>query len=242
MTQRWPEQLLVWNAGGPSAVHSHHAAHVVLSTSGNVVARFGRKRVEGAGVWVPSNVGHSLETEGASVVLFVEPTSPIGAGLASVLGDAPASLDAGVRDAAVRGIGPRDAGSPIAAANVLEALGVREGRAALDARIARVLRWLDESELGKDDVAQSALAARAGISPTRLTHLFTTDVGTPLRRYVLWLRVRRALSQLGSGAPLATIAQSAGFSDAAHLSRTVRRTFGMTPTQILESKSFRGTT
>jgi AraC-like DNA-binding protein len=118
---------------------------------------------------------------------------------------------------------------------VLEALGVREGRAVIDARIARVLRALEAGELSRDEVTLAALAANAGISPTRLTHLFTHDVGTPLRRYVLWLRVRRALAALTTGAPPAEVAHAAGFADAAHLSRTVRQTFGMTPTQIQRS-------
>ncbi|UJR84939.1 helix-turn-helix transcriptional regulator [Sandaracinus amylolyticus] len=236
---RWPEQLLVWNAVGATAAHAHHAAHVVLATRGHVGAKVGRARVEGAGIWVPSNVAHAIErAEAPTVVLYVEPTSPIGAGLASVLGEEPASIAEDVRDVAVSGLGARDAGSPLAATQVLEALGVREGRAEIDARVARLLRWLEESELGKDEVALGALAARAGVSPTRLTHLFTSDVGTPLRRYVLWLRVRRALAALAStGDPIASIAARSGFADAAHLSRTMRSTFGMTPTQLLRAKA-----
>ncbi len=52
------------------------------------------------------------------------------------------------------------------------------------------------------------------------------------RGYVLWLRIYDTLSALGSGASLTDAALAAGFSDAAHFSRTFRRVFGLAPSQL----------
>ena len=77
-------------------------------------------------------------------------------------------------------------------------------------------------------------AACAGISASRLTHLFSEEVGLPFRRYVLWARAKRALSEVRGGATLTRAAVASGFSDAAHLSRTFRRMFGLAPSSLFE--------
>jgi AraC-like DNA-binding protein len=63
-------------------------------------------------------------------------------------------------------------------------------------------------------------------------HVFTESVGNPLRRYLLWLRVQRAAGAIVAGRSATDAAQIAGFADASHLTRTFRRTLGMTPRDL----------
>lgn len=58
----------------------------------------------------------------------------------------------------------------------------------------------------------------------------------PFRRYVLWLRLRRAVREVAAGANLTEAAVSAGFSDSAHLSRVFRATFGLPPSALLRMR------
>jgi AraC-like DNA-binding protein len=67
----------------------------------------------------------------------------------------------------------------------------------------------------------------------RLMHLFTASVGVPLRPYVLWLRLQYAAGELARGRSAAAAGHEAGFSDAAHFTRTFRRMLGATPRQVL---------
>jgi AraC-like DNA-binding protein len=67
-------------------------------------------------------------------------------------------------------------------------------------------------------------------------HVFTASVGVPLRPYVLWLRLQRASYELMNGATVTETAHIAGFSDAAHLTRTFRRMPGTTPTDLAGRK------
>ncbi|GHG87862.1 putative transcriptional regulator, AraC family protein [Comamonas sp. KCTC 72670] len=83
-----------------------------------------------------------------------------------------------------------------------------------------------------EDVRLSALAPRVGLSVGRLSHLFSAEVGFPLRPYILWLRLRRAAEHLQQGASLTASAHAAGFTDSAHLNHTFRRTFGLNPSDI----------
>ena len=74
------------------------------------------------------------------------------------------------------------------------------------------------------------LARGVGLSSERLRHLFKEQMGLPMRRYVQWLRLLRALTQALGGASMTQAAVDAGFADAAHLTRTSRRMFGLPPT------------
>jgi AraC-like DNA-binding protein len=103
----------------------------------------------------------------------------------------------------------------------------------LDHRVKRVLRDLPNRLAEAEAVSLDAVAASVRLSPSRFLHLFTTSVGVPLRPYVLWLRLQCAAREMAGGRSVAEAAHAAGFSDAAHFSRTFRRMLGATPRQIL---------
>jgi AraC-like DNA-binding protein len=103
----------------------------------------------------------------------------------------------------------------------------------LDHRIKRVLRALPNRLAEAEAVSLNAVAASVGLSPSRFMHLFTTSVGVPLRPYVLWLRLQCGAGELARGRSVADAAYAAGFSDAAHFTRTFRRMIGATPRQVL---------
>jgi AraC-like DNA-binding protein len=106
-----------------------------------------------------------------------------------------------------------------------------------------VLKHLREKLGICDDFSLKALAGISGLSQSRFMHVFTESMGTPLRPYVLWLRLQRACCDLMAGASITAAAHNAGFSDAAHLTRTFRRMLGMTPTDLaLRKRMSRGLT
>ncbi|HEX4857664.1 MAG TPA: helix-turn-helix transcriptional regulator, partial [Usitatibacteraceae bacterium] len=97
----------------------------------------------------------------------------------------------------------------------------------IDPRVASALAFLRESP---DQYASlEALAERVHLSPSRFAHIFKDTVGVPVRRYLLWQKMRRALDLAIGGQSLTAAALSAGFADSAHLSRTVRSMLGIAP-------------
>jgi AraC-like DNA-binding protein len=109
--------------------------------------------------------------------------------------------------------------------------------APLSAISGRAIAYV-ESEIGGKPVLADA-ARRAGVSPTRLTHVFSREVGIPFRRFVLWTRIKRAVMSTQAGHDLTRAAIDAGFSDSAHLSRTFRAMFGLSPSVILATATFK---
>jgi AraC-like DNA-binding protein len=96
-----------------------------------------------------------------------------------------------------------------------------------------VIRYLHDHELDGRSTSLACLARAAQLSPSRLMHVFTESVGIPLRRYLGWIRVRRAAAALGCGVTATEAAYLAGFADSAHLARTVRGLLGVTPRQLI---------
>ncbi|GAB2953840.1 helix-turn-helix transcriptional regulator [Nonomuraea fastidiosa] len=96
--------------------------------------------------------------------------------------------------------------------------------------LAQAMRLIDETLPGQ--VRLSALADAVHLSESRLAHLFREQAGLPFRPYVLWMRLRLALYALADGGTLTDAAHTAGFSDSAHLSRTIRRMMGDAPSVL----------
>jgi AraC-like DNA-binding protein len=93
--------------------------------------------------------------------------------------------------------------------------------------------------VGAGAVRGAVVAARVDISASRLSHLFTDQVGIPLRRYVLlWLRLRIAMTRVQAGDDLTGAAHGAGFADSAHLTRTCRQMFGLPSSVISQHVSW----
>ena len=62
--------------------------------------------------------------------------------------------------------------------------------------VSRAIRGLRERITDYDDASLEGLARVAGLSGSRLMHLFTQSVGVPLRPYVRWLRLQRAAARI----------------------------------------------
>jgi AraC-like DNA-binding protein len=132
---------------------------------------------------------------------------------------------------------PRVKGSELRRA-VLHAIHAQPVRPrSFDPRIARVLQRLKDAV--PDALTSSELAQEVGLSEGRLIHLFAEQLGVPLRRYVLALRLRRLLFFLSVGQNLTDAAQEAGFCDSAHLTRVYREMYGLPPSKMFRSPSVR---
>lgn len=238
----WPPLLAVRAPGAASAPHAHHGMHVVVALDGELSVKVGAARPRrAAGVITAPDVPHAIDARGVTVFLvFLDPESAAGTGVRAALGGRARLLEAAERDALV-GPGARDAdprrvmsaeGEAWTRRVIESALGVRvPAPAPLHPRVRKVLRHLVEAG-PEDDVSLDALARVAGLSPGRLMHAFTASIGAPLRPYLAWLRVQRACAAIVTGVSMTEAAHRAGFSDAAHMTRTFRRMLGMAPSAL----------
>jgi transcriptional regulator GlxA family with amidase domain len=75
-----------------------------------------------------------------------------------------------------------------------------------------------------------AMGRELGVSARHLSRIFREHTGETISRCRNEIRVRQALDAIANGAPsLTRLAADLGFADHAHLSRTVRRLTGRSP-------------
>jgi AraC-like DNA-binding protein len=105
----------------------------------------------------------------------------------------------------------------------------------IDSRVAQSIDWIRSSR--DRGVSVQEIASDVELSESRFSHLFTENVRVPVRRYLLWLRLRDAMHLLAQGKSLTEIAHEAGFSDSAHLTRTFRSLLGIAPSALTKEST-----
>lgn len=79
------------------------------------------------------------------------------------------------------------------------------------------------------------VARAAGTSPAYLTNVFSRLEGMPLHKYLVRLRLARALVELPFASSLTELALALGFSNHSHFTAAFRQAFGCTPSRFRES-------
>jgi AraC-like DNA-binding protein len=216
---------------GDNHMHSHHALQLAVAEVGDIAAAVhGHDEVTAPGILIDGGVVHRL-TPGRVRLFYVEANGLVGRSLSSHCHNGIRTLSDTERcDVVVRW----PTASVTGPSSLLDALGIAEKLSAMHPekdRVDRVIASLTQRLEGTMRLTE--LAAESALSPSRFRHLISERVGMPLRPYVRWLRLQRALESAARGASLTEAAQSAGFADAAHLTRTMRRHFGVAPSAIL---------
>ena len=102
----------------------------------------------------------------------------------------------------------------------------------LDPRLAAVLCDLDDAPF-KTTLVE--IAALYDISPSRLRALAQSQLGISLSNLILWRKLVKSMEILASGSTLSEATQAGGFCDQAHFTRTVRKMFGITPSNSTDT-------
>lgn len=105
----------------------------------------------------------------------------------------------------------------------------------MDLRIKESIRRIISSL--PDTLPASELSASVSLSVDRFLHLFKEVMGLPYRRYILWSKLHKAADFFRHGESITDAAHHAGFSDSAHLSRTCKEMFGISPSDVFGKRS-----
>lgn len=232
----WPPLLATRGPGARSKRHAHHGIHIVFALQGALRWQADGDSRSVAGIVTAPDAPHAIDGRGATVALvFLDPESDAGAALRAAIEGPARPITAKERDALARDFDPMGVMREQGLAWTRRAVEILGGTVTarpprMHPRVRRLLRELRVSP--RDDVSLAALAEHAGLSPGRFMHVFTQSVGVPLRPYLAWLKLQRAAAAIAGGATLSAAAATAGFADAAHMTRTFNRMFGIAPSEL----------
>lgn len=232
-------QLVYAGPAGATELHAHHAFQLLVTLEGTAALRGAEgPPVHTRAAIIPPGAPHAFAAPVPAVLLlYVEPDGLVGRQLRRRVERTRAPADWVLTGhsllAAAPGLLPAtwEEASQAAGALLSTLVGPTQRPQVLHPAVLRVVRYLHGHLEG--DVHLGTVAAHAGVSSSRLSHLFTSQLGIPLRPYVLWLRLQAAAAALGEGATLTEAAYRAGFADGAHLTRVFRRMFGIRPSDVM---------
>jgi AraC-like DNA-binding protein len=240
----WHEGILFVGSDVANEPHRHFTASLLFALSGAFRVRFDRSpwRLT-RGVLVAPNTLQQLDATGCRLVIMqIDPETSAYAHVNGVFArrgavwELPPEVGDRLRTGTAAALQrtdfrPGDLWDFVLA----EVNGLSREPLRLDGRVGRVLELLKRDLSSRADVA--SLAAGVQLSPSRLVHLFNEQMGVSLRRYVLWLRLRKVVFCLAASHSLTDASHEAGFADSAHLCRTFRSMFGLSLSSLFRSRA-----
>lgn len=216
---------------GALSQHSHAVLGLLIGLEGNFRLATAEGTVLCRLAVVPASVEHELDFFGKrTLVLYVEPHVAGYGALHRGAGGSCLSLPA-LDVPWQRAVAAwQERKSCDALLTSLNQLLVQPG-ASLDPRIRKLCRNFNEGQLL--DAPTAELARHVALSPSRLVHLFKTELGAGVRRVKQHYRFKLAVACIAQTRSLTSGAHSGGFADSGHFSRAFRGTFGVSPSEVL---------
>ncbi len=241
----WHHRILYLGVSPENDLHSHHAAQICVSLDAtlNIQVSGTGDMFKVSGVFISPDRPHRIDSGDACVLsLYLEPESteyqtliqPLRAGKPNGLKTLDLSSEglSALRHLFMTGGDADDAWS-----TCVSALGLgspAEPAGERDLRVEQVVGIIRSEPAHSHTVTQ--LASAVHLSPDRLMHLFRDQIGIPIRRFILWTRMREVVRLAVDGASLTDAAHASGFSDAAHMSNAFRRMFGFAPSALFSPR------
>lgn len=102
-----------------------------------------------------------------------------------------------------------------------------------DQRISNCMKYIFE-HLKEGDISLDTLSNISNLSKSRLSHLFTDQTGIPIKKFILWNRMKHSVNAIINGVNLTQAAYVGGFADSAHFSKRFKEMFGISPSSALK--------
>jgi AraC-like DNA-binding protein len=241
----WSGLAFFYSLSHSNTSHTHYAASIIHSFEKPFELEFANGEKKNLySIFIPSNYKHRLNSKSPLLVIQVDPDSPEYNPLRKYSPDKPLELDRKIPSVLEKDIlSSQNCNTAkdlirkiinLAGDNLDSSLNLKSS---IDYRVKNVVKYLQALEELPPKISLQKLASIANLSPDRFRHLFAEEMGLSVRRYLLWLRIRKTGTVLQKGFSLTDAAHDAGFTDSAHFSKTFKQNFGVSPSFILTNSN-----
>ncbi|MEO5978618.1 MAG: helix-turn-helix domain-containing protein [Chryseolinea sp.] len=237
----YSDMVVFWGANIRTKPHAHHALEIVLSYESSLTVIHKEQHFNAKGIILKANVKHETFGQGSAIFIYFDPESHFARKFNILLKELhviPLADEIALALMTFLENGMREGFSETSIKDYLLDVFFHPEplypiNSSVDERIGNVISYI-QTNLGRT-TAMKELTERACLSESRLFHLFKAEIGIPIRKYILWCRVRKALQLVIDGCSLTQAAKRSGFADLAHLNRTFVSFFGASPSHFLKS-------
>ena len=217
-------------------MHSHYALEIYIALESSFQMDFGKGESKYQNLLINSNIPHKFSgNNGTCALILINPKHNLANKLSNHIlsGDAFKKLDLmPFQDILTKLSNLHDEPLPYENARQLVTgllKGLTKDYSKMSSTDPRVKKAISEIHCAyKETIELSNLASLTNLSTSRLRHLFKEETGITVRQYILNMRVTEAVKLIIDGHSKTYAAHESGFADAAHLSRTFRRVYGLT--------------
>lgn len=226
-----------------ASAHSHGMIQFFLCLEGELEIKVGKEKIKSSCVLVNKNVRHSFKANNKiHFTCVIEPVSDIGIGLNDILQDKEyCIIDDGKANElkkiamAMRDTFDKETYTKLIT-RIYECFDITYLNKQFDDRILTFLKMLEHCSC--DDHSIEEYANKLCISASRLSHLFSEQVGITLKNYLTLHQLERAFQDLLAGKRITEVALNAGFDSSSHFASTVKRMMGLPARSTVKDSEF----
>lgn len=222
-----------------SDFHKHHAIQIGLALQGKYLLHMDNKTYEGGSFIIHSNVSHKhVSKDGILICILIDPETDLGHLLTKnypnryhAFTPSPNILNQLSAEIVKNDFSIFNLQHLITKLFDLEPI-----KRTTDIRIDRFIQKIASSNIAK--VELESIMKDIPLSASRIRHLFKSQTGISIQRYILWSKVKNAIQYIMQKESLSQAAYLSGFSDYAHMSRSMKQMFGLNLKTILKDSHY----
>ena len=215
-----------------ASVHRHAMMQFFVCTEGKLNIKVGKERPDAQCILVNKNVKHAFKADDRiCFTTLIEPVSDLGLALDVLLDNKDYYIvDGSMAEALVHQVlllkdHPCKELYSDLKDTINGCFGLLPSHKQLDERIVSFLETLDHCSC--DDHSIEEYAGKLCISASRLSHLFSEQVGIPIKKYLTLHQLEKAFEEILQGESITKAAMDAGFDSPSHFAGVVKSLMGL---------------
>ena len=215
-----------------ASVHCHAMMQFFVCTEGKLNIKVGKEQPDAKCILVNKNVKHAFNTDKKlCLTTIIEPVSAIGLALDELLNNKDYYVvDDSVADELIRQvISLKECPCKEQYSNLMDGIsgcfGLLSSHKQLDERIVSFLELLEHCNC--DDHSIEEYAGNLNLSASRLSHLFSEQVGIPIKKYLTLHQLEKAFEEILQGKSITKASLDAGFDSPSHFAAVVKNLMGL---------------
>lgn len=226
-----------------ASAHSHGMIQFFLCLDGELEIKVGKEKLKCSCILVNKNTKHSFKAnQKMHFTCVIEPVSDIGVKLNDLLKDKDyyileESKAAEIKNVAMVMVDSFDKETYMRLmSKVYACFDVECIDKEFDERILAFLKMLEHCSCDEHSIEE--YASELCISASRLSHLFSEQVGITLKSYLTLHQLERAFADLLAEKRITEAALNAGFDSPSHFAATVKRMMGLPARSTVKNSEF----